>query len=501
MNYLKVLLLLILLLAISGCSGSPVRLEPPQATGISDHQVIQQTPDSDTAEIETEIKQEAESETEPIINSQIPNMLFGTESRSMTIVDFPGFIGESGMQLVRHNGLDWSSVESTEGERQWQLVADQEEKLKSASASGLNTILIVRGTPEWAQMIPGSNCGPIKPDKLASFASFISEAVARYRAPPYNVKYWELGNEPDVDPSLVPQNSVFGCWGDINDQYYGGGYYAEMLKAVYPAIKAADPEAVVLIGGLLLDCDPTHVPEGKDCTPGKFLEGILASGGGDSFDAVSFHGYAPYFGPESGMPTKMYFDDHHPSWEHRGGVVIGKVDFLREVMADFNLNKPIYHTEGALLCPEQNPTDCDPPGDIFFETQADYAIRMFVRNWADGVAGTIWFSFEGPGWRYGGLLDDNQIPKPVYRSIDFLTTQLSDAQYVSEVRQFESIEGYEFISPEIRTWILWSPEEQDIQIQLPEGTSAVLDKYGNPLSVDGNRITVNSPVYIILPKN
>ena len=39
-----------------------------------------------------------------------------------------------------------------------------------------------------------------------------------------------------------------------NDPYYGGGYYAEMLKIVYPQIKAADPEAQILIGGLLLFC-------------------------------------------------------------------------------------------------------------------------------------------------------------------------------------------------------------------------------------------------------
>jgi len=109
------------------------------------------------------------------------------------------------------------------------------------------------------------------------------------------------------------------------DEYYGGGYYAEMLKAVYPAIKEADPQAQVLIGGLLLDCDPTHPPEGKDCKPSKFLEGILKNDGGDYFDIISFHGYPPYSGADIG--GGLYNDVHHPYWESRGGVVLGKVDF------------------------------------------------------------------------------------------------------------------------------------------------------------------------------
>lgn len=487
----KLLLAVLLLLIVPACSEAPINSETGQYTGGTVEQIDQPTIESTTASIESD----------PGLDNSAPNpkMMFGLESRGMSFAEFPSLFGESGMQLVRHNGLVWPSVEPVEGERQWQVVADLEEKLANASASGLSTILIVRGTPEWAQMIPGSACGPIKPEKLGSFASFISEAVSKFSAPPFNVKYWELGNEPDVDPSLVPQNSVFGCWGDINDPYYGGGYYAELLKVAYPAIKGADPEAKVLIGGILLDCDPTHTPVGKDCTPGKFLEGILLNGGGDFFDIVSFHGYAPYFGPDSGVPTGMFFDDHNPSWEHRGGVVVGKVDFLREVLGSYNFDKPIFHTEGALLCLEQNLTDCDPPNDVFFDTQADYAIRMYVRNWANGVNGTIWYQFEGPGWRYGGLLDETQTPKPVFQTIDFLTTQLANAEYGRELEEYGSIEGYEFISPDMRTWILWSPEEIDIQFQLPEDALQVFDKFGNPHPPDGNQITVNSPIYVILP--
>ena len=162
----------------------------------------------------------------------------------------------------------------------------------------------------------------------------MEEAVTRYSKPPYNVKYWELGNEPDVDPANMPPNAVYGCWGNINDPYYGGGYYAELLKAIYPRIKVADPDAQVLIGGLLLDCDPTNPPIDantglpRNCTPSRFLEGILLNGGGEFFDSVSFHAY-DYYGSNLGEYSNANW---HSSWNTTGPVLTAKVNYLRKLL-------------------------------------------------------------------------------------------------------------------------------------------------------------------------
>ncbi len=118
-------------------------------------------------------------------------------------------VGLANVQWIRVNGLLWHEVEAQEGVRDWSLASELEEKLQAISAQNQEVILIIRGTPEWAQAFPGSFCGPISNEKLAAFASFVSEAVARYSQPPYNVKYWELGNEPDVDPAILrPQISL-----------------------------------------------------------------------------------------------------------------------------------------------------------------------------------------------------------------------------------------------------------------------------------------------------
>jgi len=439
--------------------------------------------------------QNAQTPDQGIAPAALPMLSIGSESNDLMLQeDFP-LIQEAGIDTFRYNGLIWSRVEKIEGERDWAGIVDFEENLSQATSLGVQTILVVRGTPEWAQKVPGFYCGPIKPEKLQAFADFLGEAVSRYSQPPYNVEYWELWNEPDVDARLVKFQSVFGCWGDAFDPYYGGEFFAEMLKAAYPAIKAADPEAQVLLGGLLLDCDPTNPPEGEECIPGKFFEGILKNGGGDYFDLLSFHGYANYSGPSSGNDP-LYLDLHHPKWENRGGVVLGKIDLLREVMASYGIEKPLIHTEGSLICPGANKIDCDPPTQEFFEAQADYVVWLFVRDWAAGLHGAVWYPFEGPGWRYGALLDENQNPKPAHRALSFLTKELQGAAYVQPVDQIAPLTGYEFNSGDKRIWVVWSTDGASYPFTITEEVQAIFDKYGNPVDVSSGQVNVTSPMYV-----
>jgi hypothetical protein len=319
----------------------------------------------------------------------------------------------------------------------------------------------------------------------------MAELVKRYSSPPYNVKYWELGNEPDVAPELVSADSVFGCWGDTQDIFYGGGHYAEMLKVVYPAIKAVDPEARVLIGGLLLDCDPYNPPEGKDCLSSRFFNGILANQGAEYFDIVSFHGYPPY------SQQSMYLDAEFPGWKARGGVVVGKINYLRDVMQQYGVDKPLFLTESSLTCPEWNKTDCDPPGDDFYQTQADYVVRLFARNWALDIAGTIWYDFEDRGWRYGGLVgEDSNNPKPAFQAFKFLNDKLDGMAYIGEAPLPTGLQGYIFSGEDHQTWVLWSSDELPQTIVLPQHILSVYDKLGQTIAIDGAELTISSPIYI-----
>jgi len=423
---------------------------------------------------------------------------FGTQVRSLSNPAVDDLLNESGVHWVRMDTFHWAWIEpqntSSTGYK-WSTV--DENSLIAASQNGMNVIGIIRDTPDWAQKIPPYSCGAISQAAMPEFANFVRDLVKRYSVPPYNVHHWEIWNEPDVvySPELG-YDSVFGCWGDASQTHYGGVYYGEMLNVIYPVIKAADPNAQVGIGGLLIDCDPTV---DSSCQSGKFLNGIIRKTGiqerGDNFDFIGFHGYAAYSSADG-----LSQDVNHPNWKHRGGVVLGKLDYIRSVLDVYGLEKPIYHTEGALLCPEYNPTDCDPPGSDFEEAQADYVVWLFVRNWANDVDVTVWYEFQGPGWRNGGLLDGSQTPKPAYNALKFLTQEIGSARYIGRVLENTAVDGYEFLRNDKKVWVMWSPDEINHTVSLPASTLGAYDKYGAAIPITSNQITVNSPVYVELPR-
>ena len=423
---------------------------------------------------------------------------FGAQVSDFSDLDVTSLAKDAGLHWARMDVFQWANIEpqnTTASGYKWSAV--DEASLITANQNGINIIGIIRNTPSWAQKIPPYSCGAISQAAMPEFANFVRDLVKRYSVPPYNVKYWEIWNEPDIvySPELG-FDSVFGCWGDTSQRYYGGIYYGEMLNVIYPAIKSADPKAQVGIGGLLLDCDPTV---DKNCHSGNFFEGVIRTGipdRGDNFDFVSFHGYAPYAGPVGGLSL----DEHSPKWEHRGGVVLGKLDFIRYTMGKYGVDKPIFHTEGALICPEYSTTYCNPPGSDFEEAQADYVVWLFVRNWANDVDITVWYQFQGPGWRYGGLLDGTQNPKPAYDALQFLSQELHSANYTGRVLENTAVAGYEFSKNDLKIWVLWSPDEQAHTVSLPASAKKAYDKYGVEKTITGSQITVNSPVYIEFPR-
>jgi hypothetical protein len=426
----------------------------------------------------------------PIATRNYPRLpsIFGVEVTSLSSAKIDSAKNAS-VYWTRNFSFSWASIEpvrTSPPTYNWSVV--NEAGLIEAAAKGLKVVATVKFTPGWAQKYPGVSCGPVAVNAMDEFAQFMGNLVARYSAPPYHVKYWEIGNEVDIDPGLVPPDNIFGCWGDQDDRYYGGGYFADMLRWVYPAMKAADQDATVLIGGLLLDCDPTNPPPGKSCKPSRFLEGILRNQGGAFFDAVSFHAFAIY---SAGQISETSL-----SWAARGGVLLGKINFLREVMASYGVSKPLMITEAAVVCPEWA-SDCNPVSSDFLEAQADYVTWLFLRSWAANIGGVMWYTLEDSGWRSSGLHLSNT-PKPAYFAYQFAAKELEEATMAGALTQYPGLSGYAFRSPGKRIWVLWSPSRANTVINLPGETLIVYDKYGAVMTPVAGQITVNSPVYIEL---
>lgn len=391
----------------------------------------------------------------------------------------------------------WSDIQpSNNGQWNWSTVATLESELRTAGPTGIQTMLTIRSTPGWAQKYPGYFCGPVKSSNLGDFANFLATTVKRYSVPPYNVLYYEIGNEPDVDHALVNGNSQFGCWGDQNDAYYGGGYYADMLKVIYPAVKAANPQAKVVLGGLLMDCDPTDPGPGSGCVslnhnplPGKFFEGILKNGGGAYFDVVNFHGYPI---TQTTDVNPILSEKDYPTWKLHGGVVQGKINFLKNVMTTYGVNKPIFQSEVALM------RDGSYTNATAFERRkADYVVWVFSRNIAQNLLGTTWYTFDGYGWNSSGLLDSNQNILPAYTAMKFAIQKIGGAVYSAPVNSFAGVEGFEFDrGAGYKIWTLFSSDNNSPLVTLPAGYTAVYDTLGNPITPVGGQVTIDHPIYV-----
>jgi hypothetical protein len=377
---------------------------------------------------------------------------------------------ELGIGWVRlSDRVSWFDLQPEEGGPiQWDLLATFEEELHALRSAGIKPIVVVKYSPRWATLYPTS-CGPLREEAFDDFADFMGALVARYKSYQFNVHHWELGNEPDVDPDIVPADYLFGCWGDRDAPYYGGRYYGEMLKVVAPAIRAEDPEAVIWLGGLLLDKPLTTTPgSGR---PELFLQGILEAGAADSFDVVAYHFY--------GLYENMTIDHDNASggaWDPLDGGVNGKASYLRDLMAQYGVNKPVFLNETSLGCPSYY-SWCLSPDESFEQAKANYAVRSLVRGLSENVMGFVWYRLA-PWWRYTSLLDRRGNPKPAYLAYQQLNQQLNGSQYLRAADYGEEdIEAYVFRRGAEDVHVVWTKADTEISKVTSEGQNRTIDSW------------------------
>lgn len=383
----------------------------------------------------------------------LPNNVFGITLDALDQASGLDQVAAAGTGWTR-KGFVWRDIEPSEGDRFWNT--ELEQGIIKAVSLGVQPIMVIEGTPSWA-LKPGFICGAVAEEKFGALENFVLDLVKRYSVPPYNVHYWELWNEPEVHGGL-------GCWGNPNEPFYGAEYYSRMLQLVSPLIKEADPLAQVLVGGLLLDCDPANPPEGKDCSTSTFLNGILESGGGPYFDGVSFHAY------DYSSGTGTYSNANwNSSSSTTGPVSIAKAKYLRQVLSDYGYqDKYLMNTETAVFWgPNVHDPPCDPNAPAEVEvTKVYYVVESYAVAVAEGWKANVWYSLFGV--RCSGLMNSDLSPKAGFNAYQFARQKLGSALFVREIREFDGVMGYEYKIPGKVLWVLWSLDGQIHTINLPE---------------------------------
>ena len=383
---------------------------------------------------------------------------------------------ESGAGWARAR-INWSWIQPDPPPSDYVWGPYHDEKLRLVAETGVRLIATVADSPDWAADFP---CAAIYPDRLGEFAQFLTDLVNRYKQPPYNIKHWELYNEPDgvngaVWPDLSPGG--LGCWG------YDGDRYAKMLDVAYPAIKAADPEATVLMGGVAHDW---FIEYGGPFYR-YFPDDVMEHGGWDHIDVLNFHYFPDWHAewerwvPHGNPPTCGIVDDGEGlSYEAWGIDLIAKTNHFRNRMSTcFGVDKPVKPVWVTELAEHGYAND---PASL--ANQARYVIKGYARGLAAGVENITWYALATPNDSYGqGLLFDDWTPKPAFYAYRTLTSELTGYEYTRTL-DVAGVEGYVFQNPCGREkTVVWG---SGTLIFAPAGQLRVVDRAGSvTIIVDG----------------
>ncbi len=302
------------------------------------------------------------------------------------------------LQMVRQMGASWiveffpwPYIEPRQGDWDWEHA---DIVIRHARAQGLTVIARLGFVPEWARP-KDTTFNYIDPEYYDEFANFVAAFLARYRGEVNHVIIW---NEPNLslEWGYRPVDPVA---------------YTEMLRVVYPAAHAANPEAVVLAGALA----PTLEPPGSAAGLSDllYLEAIYQAGAAPYFDALAVHAYGTGFPPEAEPDPNV--------------INFRRTELLRVIMEAYgDGHKPIYITEGGWNDHPRWARAVRPAQRVTYTVDA---YRWAYEHWPWCRAVAFWaFRFPAPQRNYqdySTFVTTDFRPKPVYLAVQEYTGNAS----------------------------------------------------------------------------
>lgn len=185
------------------------------------------------------------------------------------------------LQMARSMGASWiveyfpwAYGEPERGKFNW---SHSDLVIKYAAAQGLNIVARIDMVPPWARP-PDTSAQYLEPSHYRDYADFVVAFAARYRG---QVRYYVI-------------------WNEVNTSFEWGyrapnpAEYVQMLKTVYPRLKAVDPEAQVLPAAMA----PTLENSQWAMADLSYLQQMYDLGAAAYFDVMNVHAYGGRFPPD-----------------------------------------------------------------------------------------------------------------------------------------------------------------------------------------------------------
>ncbi len=303
------------------------------------------------------------------------------------------------LELVRQMGapwivefFPWAYYQGSDGDIAWE---HPDQVVNHAHAQGLKVIARIGLTPDWARP-PDTPLTYLDADAYNDFAAFAAAFAERYRG---KVDYLVIGNEPNLS--------------------YEWGYrpttaedYVDLLKVVYPAAKAANPDMQILAGALAPTLEPEGSPWGLNDL--QYLAQMYEAGAAHYFDGLAVHAYGLTF-PADADPDPDILN-------------FRRIELVREVMVNAgDGDKSIFITEAGW---NDHPrwTMAVRPGQRIQYTLD--ALRIAEEKWPYVEMLAIWsLRYPAPTKSYMDyftLVTPEFVKKPIYDAIKAYTG--NDAQ-------------------------------------------------------------------------
>ena len=209
-------------------------------------------------------------------------------------------------------------------------------RLAEINASGINTVCVLTGRNS---LYDNNNC-PSSPEAIAAYASFCAYVADGLKGV---VDHFEICNEWN--------SSNFNPSGESPETY------AEVLKAAYTAIKAVDPDIIVI------GCATAGITTQANTWTRRVL---AALNGGTYMDALSVHCYD--YSDVDAFPESQF---------------VSEAQQLKSVMEYFNIDVPVWLTEVGFSTYD-NSTNGFVPG-CSKDVQLNSMVMLSAINKANGL--------------------------------------------------------------------------------------------------------------------
>jgi len=319
------------------------------------------------------------------------------------------------------NRTDWAAVEQSRGV--YRIPPEVDRAVTECRDSGVDVLLgLCYGNrlyqevtnapdfgPGWQRGHPFLQCAPTTPEAVDAFARYCGFMAAHFRG---RVRYYEIWNE---------ENGWF-----FDDWTRGGGVeqvraYGRALKAAAHAVKAADPDALVVFGG----------------TAGSSLDYpriALKEGAGPLIDVFAFHPYG-HPTPESAPGSFLALVGDVMEWQPRPPEIADYEDEIaafRRLLREYNPRMQVWADEMNWFAPGQ-PARAD-MGDQSELAQAKYLARFLTINAWLGCGAVWWSLYNANGIQEWAVLRSKDLtPRPAWFSAQYASAALDDVRAARRV--------------------------------------------------------------------